>query len=80
MRDEGLDTMFEYGHPWLRQLREGDKAEKPWGYVLFINPQWKMEDPDHLKTYDLKRGNCCTWLSLLYAVLALSKQVGTWRP
>ncbi|KAJ6003074.1 hypothetical protein N7451_005621 [Penicillium sp. IBT 35674x] len=51
---EEMEIMLQYGQPWLRQLWQEDEGKKPWGYAIFVNPQWKSENSDRWDSYDRK--------------------------
>lgn len=41
---EILDTVFEQGKPWLRQLWEEDQDKRPWGFAIFENPHFTSDN------------------------------------
>ncbi|KAL5360832.1 hypothetical protein BJX96DRAFT_175664 [Aspergillus floccosus] len=41
---EVLDTVFEEGKPWLRQLWEEDQDKSPWVFAIFESPQFTDDD------------------------------------
>jgi hypothetical protein len=72
---EILDTVFEKGKPWLRQLWEEDQGKKPWGLAVFENPRFTADRRRDLyiaeqrETFNLSRG----------AIYAIGKIGDTWR-
>lgn len=49
-----LERMIQEGQPWLQKLWEEYHGEKPWGYAIFENPEWKAENPDIWESYERK--------------------------
>ncbi|KAB8217939.1 hypothetical protein BDV33DRAFT_232458 [Aspergillus novoparasiticus] len=59
---EQLNAVFEKGNPWLRQLWKEDQGKKPWGFAVFENPQFTIDNRRELyiaeqrETSDLSLG------------------------